>query len=121
MPILRKYYLYGNMRIRHVIYLLTIFVFALSSCQPKGPITFDSPFIGKSKNELVKVKGNPHKIQNFGSNIAYIYTRKEEYYGKVKNIENKDPKSIYSIEYIYYIDSKQIIYKYQVWKKKIKN
>lgn len=106
---------------RHVIYLYTTFVFALSSCQPKGPITFDSPFIGKSKNELVKAKGEPSKIQNFGSSIAYIYTRKEEYYGKVNNIKKKEPKSIYSIEYIYYIDSKQVVYKYQVWKKRIKN
>lgn len=100
---------------------LVLCILTLNSCRIKGPITYDNPFVGKTKEELVKSKGTPQKIKNFGSEVAYIYVRKEEFYGNTKNLTNKNPKATYNIEYIYYINSANKIYKYQVWKRKVKN
>lgn len=91
-----------------------------SSCSTSGPVTFNSPYIGKSYSQLINNKGNPQKIKNFGNQKAYIYITKEEYFGNNKNLEKNKPKSSVQIEYIYYVDPQGIIYKYQVWKKKLK-
>lgn len=100
------------------------FVFLLFSCSPKGPQTFSSPFIGKTKTDLILSKGSPKEIKIYDKTEVYIYRTKEEYYGKKppvsKNGEAVKPKKTAIIEYIYYIDEKEIIYKYQVWKKKQK-
>jgi hypothetical protein len=97
--------------------------FLIFSCTPKGPQTFSSPFIGKSKQELISSKGIPSEIKNFGDTYAYIYKSKEEYFGNIKNNTISDslqPKKTISIEYIYYINNQNIVYKYQIWKKEIK-
>lgn len=106
--------------IRFLSSLTILFLITFSSCQTKGPVTFDNYLVGKTKGELIELKGKPTKIKNFGSEIAYIYVVKEEFYGKSKNTTKTNPKATYNIEYIYYINNKSTIYKYQVWKKKLK-
>ena len=102
-------------------FLYFLFVLAFSFCTPKGPQTFSSPFIGKTKAELILSKGSPTQIKIYDKSEVYIYKTKEEYYGKKqpisKNGEIVKPKKTSIIEYIYYINDKEIIYKYQVWKK----
>lgn len=104
---------------RNLLYIL--FIFSLTFCSPKGPQTFSSPFIGKTKSNLILSKGTPKEIKIYDKSEIYIYKTKEEYYGKKppisKNGEALKPKRITIIEYIYYINSDEIIYKYQVWKK----
>ncbi|MBW6482040.1 MAG: hypothetical protein K0B10_03165 [Vicingaceae bacterium] len=104
---------------RYFFYLL--FVLSFTFCTPKGPQTFSSPFIGKTKAELISSKGSPTQIKIYDKSEIYIYKSKEEYYGKKqpisKNGEVVKPKKTSIIEYIYYINDKEIIYKYQVWKK----
>ena len=91
------------------------------SCTPQGPQTFESPFIGKTKEYLISKKGVANKIQVYENSEAHIYVKKEAYYGKsVKPPLPEKPKSIFHIEYIYYINKDDVIYKYQVWRKKIK-
>ena len=99
------------------IIVLSLFIF---SCSPKGPQTYSSPFVGKSKNQLIKEKGIAKKIKVYSDYEIYIYTVKEEYFGN-RNPEvnpNIKPTKVFDIEHIYYIDSTQTVYKYQVWKKK---
>jgi len=98
-----------------------IFAILLFSCSPKGPQTYSSPLVGKSKNQLIAKKGVAQKIKIYQDSEIYIYTVKEEYFGS-KNPEidkNIKPTKAYEIEHIYYINAEQVVYKYQVWKKKI--
>ena len=92
-------------------------------CTPKGPQTFDSSYIGKTKSDLISARGIAKKIKVFDNSEAYIYSTREEYFGKKVAAKKKamplSPKKIYVIEQIYYINDKGFIYKYQVWKKKI--
>ena len=64
------------------------------------------------------------EIKVFDTVEAYIYKTKEAYFGKRTTSKTPDslliPKKIVEIEHIYYINKKGIIFKYQVWKKKIK-
>ena len=105
--------------------LVSLFLIFLSLlyCTPKGPQTFNSPFIGKTKSDLISNKGVAKKIKVFDNAEAYIYSTREEYFGKKVSAKKKAkplvPKKIYEIEQIYYINDKGIIYKYQVWKKRI--
>ena len=102
-------------------FLLIILVVLMAACSPKGPVTFASPLVGKSRIELIKEKGTAQKVKVFDNSEAYIYVVKEAYFGKIKEItpETK-PKQVVEIEHIYYIDANNMVYKYQVWKKKIK-
>lgn len=96
--------------------------FTLLFCTPKGPQTYNSPFVGKTKGELIAAKGIAKEIKIFDKSEAYIYKTREEYFGKIaKSNKEKEltPKKVYEIEYIFYINEKGIIYKYQVWKKRI--
>lgn len=97
--------------------LITLLFF---SCSPKGPITYSSPLVGKTKTQLIKEKGVAKKIKLFENAEAYIYTTVEEYYGNKKITPETKPKKVVEIEHIYYIDTNNIVYKYQVWKKKVK-
>lgn len=100
-------------------FCILLYIVLLVRCTPKGPQTYSSPFIGKSKEFLITTKGKPSLIKAFDNSKAFIYTKKEEYYGKTENIDpNKKPKKVYLIEYIYYINHEGIVYKYQVWRKK---
>lgn len=93
----------------------------LIQCNQKGPQTFSSDFIGNTKEHLIGIKGPAHRIKIFQESEAYIYVKKEDYYGKnIKPPLPDKPKRSYEIEYIYYINSDNIVYKYQVWKKRIK-
>lgn len=103
-----------------VSFVLFLSVLFLYQCQPKGPISFPNKLIGESKDFLIQSKGKPTTIKRFDDRVAFIYVKKEEYYGKKTDSKNLTPKTTYSIEYIYYIDNKNIVYKYQVWKKKLK-
>ena len=103
-------------------FFIFIFSFTLLCCSQKGPQTFDSPFIGKTKNDLTFTKGTASKIKIFEDSEAYIYITKEEYFGKkttAKNNKDLKPKKTIEIEHIYYINKKGYIYKYQVWKKRL--
>jgi hypothetical protein len=96
----------------------------LSFCTPKGPQTFNNPLVGKTKQELIDSRGKAKEVRVSGSNYIYIYKVKEEYYGKKEKLDNNQKpivKKKYIIEYIYYINKEGIIYKYQVWRKKVKN
>ena len=97
--------------------LITLLFF---SCSPKGPITYSSPLVGKTKTQLIKEKGVAKKIKLFENAEAYIYTTVEEYYGNKTITPETKPKKVVEIEHIYYIDANNVVYKYQVWKKKIK-
>jgi hypothetical protein len=103
-------------------YFVTFILFVtILSCSPKGPQTYSSPFVGKSKNQLIAEKGIAKTIKVYPDYEIYIYTVREEYFG-VKNPEIKPdikPTKAFDIEHIYYIDSTQTVYKYQVWKKKV--
>lgn len=100
---------------------MTLLLFALSFCTPKGPQTYDSNFIGKTKSDLISSKGPAHRIKVFDESEAYIYIKKEDYYGKkIKQPLPEQPKKSFQIEYIYYINHDDVIYKYQIWKKRIK-
>lgn len=96
--------------------------FTLLFCTPKGPKTYKSNFVGKTKADLIAAKGVAKEIKIFDNVEAYIYKTREEYFGKITN-SKKDkeltPKKVYEIEYIYYINEKGVIYKYQVWKKRV--
>lgn len=102
-------------------FLYFLFVLSFSFCTPKGPQTFSSPFLGKTKSDLILSKGSPTQIKIYDKSEIYIYKTKEEYYGKKPPISKSGevikPKKTTIIEYIYYINSEEVIYKYQVWKK----
>lgn len=101
---------------------ILLFPICLIFCTPKGPQTFDSPFIGKTKTELIAAKGIAKRIKLFDKAEAHIYILREEYYGKkesLDDISNLNPKKVVEIEHIYYINNEGLIYKYQVWKKQI--
>ena len=101
---------------------IIIILVILLGCTPKGPQTFNSNFIGKTKTELISSKGSAHKIKIFDNSEVYIYTKREEYFGKNASPDaNALPKKIYEIEFIYYINNDNVVYKYQVWKKRVKN
>ncbi|MBL4592645.1 MAG: hypothetical protein JKX68_02390 [Flavobacteriales bacterium] len=108
----------GDMKI----YIILLLSLSLLFCTPTGPQTFDSPFIGQTKNDLIAAKGIAKEIKIFDNAEVYIYKVREEYFGK-KIALDKDkpltPKKIVEIEYIYYINEKGYIYKYQIWKKRI--
>lgn len=91
------------------------------SCSPKGPQTYTSPLIGKHKNQLIAQKGVAKKIMVYPDYEIYIYTIREEYFGNKNPELDKDlkPTKTFDIEHIYYIDSTETVYKYQVWKKKV--
>lgn len=105
-------------------WLSLLFLFSLLSfCTPKGPQTFTSSFIGKTKMELIDSKGKASEIRMNGTNRIYIYKTREEYYGKKEKLnKNGQPiaKKTFIIEYIFYINKENIIYKYQVWRRKKK-
>lgn len=101
------------------LYFILIFVFVFG-CSPKGPITYSSPLVGKTKTQLIKEKGVAKKIKIFDNAEAYIYTTVEEYFGKKEITPESKPKKIVAIEHIYYINANDTVYKYQVWKKKVK-
>jgi hypothetical protein len=105
------------------IIILVIISFTLLFCSPKGPITYDSPFIGRSKAELFFSKGEAKTEKVFKDSKAYLYIVKEEYFGKKVQLDkepNARPKKTTITEHIYYINNEDIVYKYQVWKKIIK-
>lgn len=100
---------------------LILFAFVLFSCFPKGPKTYTSQLVGKTKNQLISAKGVAKKIKIYKDSEVYIYTVREAYYGK-KNPEidqSVKPKKVVDIEHIYYINAEGIVYKYQVWEKKV--
>lgn len=100
---------------------LISFIFLLFSCSPKGPQTYTSQLVGKTKNQLIAEKGVAKKIKIYKDSEIYIYTVREAYYGK-QNPEvdkNVKPNKIVDIEHIYYINAEGIVYKYQVWEKKV--
>lgn len=111
--------LWGDMKILAIL----LISFTLLFCTPKGPQTFSSPFVGKTKSELISSKGQAKTIKIFDKSEAYIYKTREEYFGKKIVLQNADsslvPKKVFDIEHIYYINEQGIIYKYQVWKKRI--
>ena len=100
---------------------LSLFMISMICCTPKGPQTFTSPYIGKTKQELYQSMGKPTEIKKTEKAEIIIYRKREEYYGK-KNPETSSkevvPKKVFIIERIYYANSTGEIYKYQVWKKK---
>ena len=102
-----------------IIYFILI-TYVICSCSPIGPITYSSPIVGKTKTQLISEKGVAKKIKLFENAEAYIYTTREEYFGKKEITPYMQPKKIVEIEHIYYIDSNNVVYKYQVWKKKLK-
>lgn len=103
-----------------IIFILAI-SFGMLCCTPKGPQTFESTYIGKNEAYLLKMKGAPEHVKNFSDSKAYIYITKEDYFGKnPKNLDPQaEPKKRFEIEYIYYINKEGVIYKYQVWRKKV--
>jgi len=102
---------------------ILIISFSLIFCTPKGPQTYISPYVGKTKSELIATKGIAKTIKIFDKTEAYIYKTREEYFGKKITLNDQDssvlPKKVFDIEHIYYINEQGIIYKYQVWKKRI--
>lgn len=102
-----------------VLFILTTIIY---SCTPKGPQTFDSPYVGKSREELILAKGVANEVKIYDNAEVFIYKTKEEYYGKKPPVDKdgnlRKPKEIIVIEYIYYINNDGMVYKYQVWRKK---
>lgn len=101
------------------LYFILAFLLVLG-CSPKGPVTYSSPLVGKTKAHLIREKGVAKKIKIFDNSEAYIYTTIEEYYGNKTITPETKPKNKVEIEHIYYINSNDTVYKYQVWEKKIK-
>lgn len=103
-------------------HIVAIFLLLLIGCTPKGPQTFESPFVGKTREELILAKGTANEVKIYDNAEVFIYKTKEEYYGKKppidKNGNPRKPKEIVVIEYIYYINNDGMVYKYQVWRKK---
>ncbi len=105
------------------LFVIILISITLLFCSPKGPKTYYSNFVGKTKAELVSSKGLAKTIKVFDKVEAHIYKVKEEYFGKNVTFTDNEvliPKRVTITEHIYYINEKGIIYKYQVWKKKHK-
>jgi hypothetical protein len=103
--------------------LILVFTLPLLFCSPKGPVTYKSSFVGQSKSYLISSKGPATTVKVFDNSEAHIYIEKEEYYGKETYSDDNVmmiPKKINITEHIYYINEKDIVYKYQVWKKRVK-
>ena len=103
---------------------ILILLIVCLSCAKKGPKTFNSAIVGKTKSELIAIKGVAREIKVFDNAEAYVYKTREEYFGNVKTNKQENstlptPKKIYVTEHIYYINEKGIVYKYQIWKKRI--
>ena len=106
-----------------IIFLITL-SFTLLFCSPKGPVTYKSPYVGETKEHLEHNNGTPQSIKTFDQAEAYIYSSKEDYFGKNTKFDKNVtvlPKYSLITEHIYYINEKGIVYKYQIWKKKIKH
>jgi hypothetical protein len=105
--------------------ILSILISIIFGCTPKGPQTFDSPYVGKSREELIAAKGAANEVKIYDNAEVFIYKSKEEYYGKRPPIDKggdlRKPKEIVVIEHIYYVNNNGKIYKYQVWRKRYKN
>ena len=101
-----------------------IIVSIIFSCTPKGPQTFDSQYVGKSREELIAAKGAANEVKIYDNSEVFIYKTKEEYYGKKPPVDKdgtvRKPKETVVIEYIYYINNDGEVYKYQVWRKRYK-
>jgi len=99
-------------------FLITLLI----ACAPRGPQTFDNPYVGKTKSDIISSRGKPAEIKVYDDVEVYIYKRREECYRKAPS-SNKDkdiaPYRVYSIEQIYYINANNTIYKYQSWRKRI--
>lgn len=107
------------MKLKNKTILLSLIISYLIACTPKGPQTFSSPFVGKSKTELIKALGQPNKVAFVSGNEILIYIIKEDYFGKKPPKPNIAPKKRFEIEKIYYLDKAFKVYKYQVWRKRI--
>jgi len=89
---------------KNIFFLLITFSLA---CSPKGPQTFDNPYVGKTKTELIEGRGEPAEIKKFEKAYAYIYKKRQECFRKnPSSSKYKDltPYKIYSIEQIYYVN-----------------
>jgi len=99
-----------------------LLVFSLFCCTPKGPQTFPSPYIGKTKTDIINAEGEPTEVRLYKGSEVYVYKKRKEFFG-TSVPENKDvslvPQKVEEVEKIYYINAEGIIYKYQVWKKRI--
>jgi hypothetical protein len=97
--------------------VITLFI----ECSPR-PISFDSPWLGKSATSLKKNLGNPDKIEKTPKGEKWIYAQKITYFGKKPPKENMEPtpKFNYIIERIFSIDNNGTIYYYEVFKYKEK-
>jgi len=93
----------------------------LTFCSPKGPQTLSHPFVGKTKQDLIARRGIAQEIRIYGDNEAHIYKKREEYFGKKNTLDdaNRPPKKIFSVEDIFYINNKEVIYKYQFWRRRV--
>ena len=103
--------------------IVIIISLTLLYCSPKGPVTYSSPFVGGTKAELFFAKGEAKRIKSFDDSKAFIYVVKEENFGKKVQLDkasNAVPKKTTITEHIYYVNKENIVYKYQVWKKKVK-
>ncbi|PJA07553.1 MAG: hypothetical protein COX70_06230, partial [Flavobacteriales bacterium CG_4_10_14_0_2_um_filter_32_8] len=91
---------------------ILIISFSLIFCTPKGPQTYSSPYVGKTKSELIATKGIAKTIKIFDKTEAYIYKTREEYFGKKITLNDQDssvlPKKVFDIEHIYYINEQGI-------------
>lgn len=105
--------------------VVAIILTVIFGCTPKGPQTFDNPMVGKTRAELIAAKGAANEVKIYDNTEIFIYKTKEEYYGKKPPVDKegnlRNPKEIVVIEYIYYINEEEKVYKYQVWRKRYKN
>lgn len=105
--------------------VVAIILTVIFGCAPKGPQTFDNPMVGKTRSELIAAKGAANEVKIYDNAEVFIYKTKEEYYGKKPPVDKegnlRKPKEIVVIEYIYYINEEEKVYKYQVWRKRYKN
>lgn len=105
--------------------VVAIILTVIFGCTPKGPQTFDNPMVGKTRSELIAAKGAANEVKIYDNAEVFIYKTKEEYYGKKPPVDKegnlRKPKEIVVIEYIYYINKEEKVYKYQVWRKRYKN
>lgn len=105
--------------------VVAIILTVIFGCTPKGPQTFDNPMVGKTRAELIAAKGAANEVKIYDNAEVFIYKTKEEYYGKKPPVDKegnlRKPKEIVVIEYIYYINEEEKVYKYQVWRKRYKN
>lgn len=99
-----------------------LYITLIYACSPKGPQTFDNPFVGKSKEAIIEARGNPTEVRVYDQTEICIYRKKEECFKKNAKPDKNGhliPYKTYHIEQIYYVSKKGDIYKYQVWRKRI--